>query len=233
MVNQSAPVITVDGPSGAGKGTVCARLAQELNWQLLDSGALYRITGLASERKGLTLSDSMNEHDELAVAEVAANLDVRFEPTPVGVKVILEGDDVTDQIRTEEVGSLASLVAALPAVRTALLQRQRDFQALPGVIADGRDMGTVVFPQAQVKVFLTASAEERGQRRYKQLTEKGFDASLPALIEDIRARDERDSNRAVAPLKPADDATVIDSTSMSIEEVCNQVLELVNNAGLA
>lgn len=227
VVNPDAPVITVDGPSGAGKGTVCARLAQELNWQLLDSGALYRITGLASDRKGLALDD------EPAVADVAANLDVRFEPTPVGVKVILEGDDVTDQIRTEEVGSLASQVAALPEVRTALLQRQRDFQTLPGVIADGRDMGTVVFPQAQVKVFLTASAEERGQRRYKQLTEKGFDASLPALIEDIRARDERDSNRAVAPLKPADDATVIDSTSMTIEEVCNQVLDLVNKAGLA
>ena len=227
VANPDAPVITVDGPSGAGKGTVCARLAQELNWQLLDSGALYRITGLASDRKGLALDD------EPAVADVAANLDVRFEPTPVGVKVILEGDDVTDQIRTEEVGSLASQVAALPAVRTALLQRQRDFQTLPGVIADGRDMGTVVFPRAQVKVFLTASAEERGQRRYKQLTEKGFDASLPALIEDIRARDERDSNRAVAPLKPADDATVIDSTSMTIEEVCNQVLDLVNKAGLA
>ena len=227
VVNPDAPVITVDGPSGAGKGTVCARLAQELNWQLLDSGALYRITGLASDRKGLALDD------ESAVAGVAANLDVRFEPTPIGVKVILEGDDVTDQIRTEEVGSLASQVAALSEVRTALLQRQRDFQALPGVIADGRDMGTVVFPQAQVKVFLTASAEERGQRRYKQLTEKGFDASLPALIEDIRARDERDSNRAVAPLKPADDATVIDSTSMTIEEVCNQVLDLVNKAGLA
>ncbi|WP_420590276.1 (d)CMP kinase [Bacterioplanoides sp.] len=227
VANPDAPVITVDGPSGAGKGTVCARLAQELNWQLLDSGALYRITGLASDRKGLALDD------EPAVADVAANLDVRFEPTPVGVKVILEGDDVTDQIRTEEVGSLASQVAALPEVRTALLQRQRDFQTLPGVIADGRDMGTVVFPQAQVKVFLTASAEERGQRRYKQLTEKGFDASLPALIEDIRARDERDSNRAVAPLKPADDATVIDSTSMTIEEVCNQVLDLVNKAGLA
>lgn len=225
-VNLDAPVITVDGPSGAGKGTVCARLAQELNWQLLDSGALYRITGLASDRKGLKLDD------EPAVAEVAANLDVRFEPTPVGVKVILEGDNVTDQIRTEEVGSLASQVAALPEVREALLQRQRDFQTLPGVIADGRDMGTVVFPQAQVKVFLTASAEERGQRRYKQLTEKGFDASLPALIEDIRARDERDSNRAVAPLKPAADAAVIDSTSMSIEEVCNQVMDLVKKAGL-
>lgn len=227
VVNPDAPVITVDGPSGAGKGTVCARLAQELNWQLLDSGALYRITGLASDRKGLALDD------EDAISEVAANLDVRFEPTPVGVKVILEGDDVTDQIRTEEVGSLASQVAALPEVRSALLQRQRDFQTLPGVIADGRDMGTVVFPLARVKVFLTASAEERGQRRYKQLTEKGFDASLPALIEDIRARDERDSNRAVAPLKPADDATVIDSTSMTIEEVCNQVLDLVNKSGLA
>jgi len=167
----SAPVITIDGPSGAGKGTVCARLAQTLNWQLLDSGALYRITGLAASRKGLALDD------ETAVAVVAADLDVRFEPTPVGVRVILEGDDVTDSIRTEEVGSLASQVAALPAVRDALLQRQRDFRTAPGVIADGRDMGTVVFPDAPVKVFLTASAEDRGQRRYKQLLEKGFSAS--------------------------------------------------------
>ena len=151
-------VITVDGPSGAGKGTVCAILAEALGWHLLDSGALYRITGLASDRKGIAL----NSEDE--VADVAAHLDVRFIPTGTGVQVILEGDDVTTTIRTEEVGSLASQVAALPKVRDALLQRQRDFRQAPGLIADGRDMGTVVFTDAQIKVFLTASAEERGQR---------------------------------------------------------------------
>jgi cytidylate kinase len=148
------------------------------------------------------------------------------------VRVILEGDDVTDTIRTEEVGSLASQVAALPAVRAALLQRQRDFREAPGVIADGRDMGTVVFTDATVKIFLTASAEERGRRRYEQLRQKGFDASLPALIEDIRARDERDSTRAVAPLRPAEDALLIDSTSRSIDEVCELVMNQVRNLGL-
>lgn len=225
-MSDSCRVITVDGPSGAGKGTVCARLAEQLGWHLLDSGALYRITGLAALRKSIEFSN------EELVASVAANLDVVFEPTPAGVRVILEGEDVTDMIRTEGVGSLASQVAALPAVRTALLQRQRDFAQADGLIADGRDMGTVVFPVAIIKVFLTASAEERGRRRYQQLLDKGFDASLPALIEDIRARDERDSTRTVAPLKPADDALLIDSTDLTIDEVCEQVVGLVRKAGL-
>lgn len=219
-------IITIDGPSGAGKGTVCALLAQELGYHLLDSGALYRITGLAAQRKNIALDN------EDQVAQVAANLDVAFKPSAQGVAVVLEGDDVSTTIRTEEVGSLASQVAALPKVRDALLQRQRDFANPPGLVADGRDMGTVVFTEAPVKVFLTASAEERGQRRYKQLLEKGIRGSLPALIEDIRARDERDSNRAVAPLKPAQDAVVIDSTSLSIDEVCQKVMNLVRNAGL-
>lgn len=212
-------IITIDGPSGAGKGTVCARLAEKLGWALLDSGALYRITGLAASRKNIALEN------EAEVAKVAAALDVQFTPTATGVKVILEGDDVTTTIRTEEVGSLASQVAALPAVREALLQRQRDFANEQGLIADGRDMGTVVFPEAPVKIFLTASAEERGQRRFKQLQEQGAPADLAAIVEDIRIRDERDSNRAVAPLKPAADALYIDSTELSIDEVCQLVLD--------
>ena len=212
-------IITIDGPSGAGKGTVCALLAEKLGWALLDSGALYRITGLAASRKGIDLAD------ESAVAKIAAQLDVEFIPTNEGVKTILEGDDVTRSIRTEEVGSLASQVAALPKVREALLQRQRDFANKQGLIADGRDMGTVVFPDAATKIFLTACAEERGLRRYKQLKDKGLDADLNAIIEDIRICDERDSYRAVAPLKPAEGALYIDSTKLSIDEVCALVLE--------
>lgn len=216
-------IITIDGPSGAGKGTVCARLANDLGWELLDSGALYRITALAASRKNIALDN------EAEVAKVAANLDVQFKPTDEGVLVILEGEDVSRSIRTEEVGGMASQVAALPQVRAALLQRQRDFAQASGLIADGRDMGTVVFPDAKVKIFLTASAEERGQRRFKQLQEKGIQADLPAIIEDIRERDERDSNRAVAPLKPADDALIIDSTHLTVEQVCQQVLNKIRS----
>ena len=219
-------MIAVDGPSGSGKGTICAMLATELGWHLLDSGALYRITGLAASRRGIPLND------EYAVTAVAENLDVEFIPGANGVAVMLEGDDVSRTIRTEEVGSLASQVAALPEVRKALLQRQRDFRAAPGLIADGRDMGTVVFTDAPVKVFLTASAEERGRRRFEQLRSKGFDASLRALVEDIRARDERDTNRAVAPLRPAEDALVIDSTTLTITEVRDQIMNLIRDNAL-
>lgn len=215
------PIITVDGPSGAGKGTLCALLAERLGWALLDSGALYRITAFAAQNKHIALND------EPAVAEVAAHLAVEFKPSAQGVQVILEGEDVSCAIRSETVGGLASEVAALPKVRQALLQRQRDFASETGLIADGRDMGTVVFPQALVKIFLTASAEERAQRRYKQLQEKGLEANLAAIVADIQARDERDQNRAVAPLKPAVDALIIDSTEMTIEEVCQQVLALL------
>lgn len=213
------PVLTIDGPSGAGKGTVAARLAKQLGWHLLDSGALYRLTALASQQQGI----DANGDNEAELAAIASTLDIEFTPTESGVNVMLSGSDVSKIIRTEEVGDVASKVAALPEVRAALLQRQRDFAVSPGVIADGRDMGTVVFPNANVKVFLTASAEERGQRRYKQLLEKGFDASLRALIDDIKARDERDMNRANAPLKAADDALVIDSTSLSIDEVVARI----------
>ena len=220
-------VITVDGPSGAGKGTVCAILAEALGWHLLDSGALYRITGLASDRKGIAL----NSEDE--VADVAAHLDVRFIPTGTGVQVILEGDDVTTTIRTEEVGSLASQVAALPKVRDALLQRQRDFRQAPGLIADGRDMGTVVFPDAPLKIYLTASAEERARRRFTELNERGLDVTLSGLLEDIKARDHRDMNREVAPLVPADDAIEIDTSDFNAMQVFDKVVTLLDEAVLA
>lgn len=222
------PIITVDGPSGAGKGTLCQMLAAKLSWALLDSGAMYRVTALAAKQHGVEASN------EDAVEALAAHLDVQFkvDPDVAGVQVILEGEDVTSKLRTEEAGAIASQVAAIPGVRSALLERQRAFKQSPGLIADGRDMGTVVFPSAELKIYLTASAEERGQRRYKQLIGNGNNANLDRIIEDIRARDERDMNREVAPLKPASDAVQIDSTQLSIEEVFQQVLQAAIEAGL-
>lgn len=209
------PVITIDGPSASGKGTIAERVAKELAFHVLDSGALYRLTALYAMRKGVDLLD------EDAVAALAIALPAEFRAG----EIWLNGENVTREIRVESVGEGASRVAALPKVRQALLQRQRAYAQAPGLVADGRDMGTVVFPHAQIKVFLTASPEARAERRYKQLIEKGNPANLAALVRDMRARDERDTQRAVAPLKPAPDATLLDSTSLTIDQVVEAVLE--------
>ena len=219
----NAPVITVDGPSGSGKGTLCALLAKQLGWNLLDSGALYRLLAFAARNHGVDLTN------EEALKLLAAHLDVQFGAAKDGhgMQIILEGEEVTSAIRNEQVGAGASQVAALPAVRDALLQRQKAFREPPGLVADGRDMGTVVFPDAPLKIFLTASAEERARRRYLQLKGKGDDVNLASLLDEIRARDERDTQREVAPLKPADDAVQLDSTDLSIEQVLGQILSEV------
>src|SRR6201993_5291596 len=216
-----SPIVTVDGPSGSGKGTISRAVAVRVGWHLLDSGALYRPVALAGLEHGLK-PDDVEGH-----ARLAASMDVRFDVGSGGEeRVILAGEEVTGQIRSEEAGQGASRVAAWPGVRSALLQRQRAFAQPPGLVADGRDMGTIVFPQADLKVFLTATPEERALRRYKQLKDKGSDVSLPALSREIAERDLRDQTRQVAPLRPAADALQIDSTGLDIEAVVARVLEL-------
>ena len=214
------PVVTIDGPGGAGKGTISRLAAQRLGWHYLDSGALYRLLAMAAQRRQIALDD-----DE-ALASLARQLDIRF-GTGDDESVWCDGEEVSAVIRTEQAGTAASMVAAIPAVRQALLQRQRDFCELPGLVADGRDMGTVVFPGAPVKIFLTASAEERAERRYKQLIAKGIDVKIGDLLADIRARDERDTQRAVAPLRPAEDAFNLDTTCLSISQVLDIVINKV------
>ena len=216
----AAPVICIDGPSGAGKGTLSQRLATGLGWHLLDSGALYRIVGFAGRRSAVSLEDSD------AVAGVARTLDVDFRPTKVGVSVWLAGEDVTAHLRTEEGGRDASTVAALPSVREALLLRQQELARPPGLIADGRDMGTVVFPRAPLKIFLTASAEARAERRFHQLQGMGESVSLARLLTGIQQRDARDQSRTVSPLVPAEDAIIIDSTALSADGVLQAARDL-------
>lgn len=216
------PVIAIDGPSGSGKGTIARQVADALGFHLLDSGALYRLTAIAAQNSGIELNDAE------AVAEIARGLDVRFDSHEDGSERIwLASEDVTETVRKESTGAGASTVAAIPAVRDALLERQRAFQRPPGLVADGRDMGTHVFTSAVLKIFLTASAGERAKRRYKQLKDKGMDVSLAALSRDIEDRDRRDSERSVAPLKPASDARILDSSELSIEAVTKTVLEWV------
>jgi len=222
MPSQS-PVITVDGPSGAGKGTLCMLLADKLGFHLLDSGAIYRVLALAAIHHGV------DTESEDALVPLATHLDVQFIAEGDLVKVILEGEDVSGELRKEETGMAASKVAALPRVREALLRRQRAFSQTPGLVADGRDMGTVVFPAAEAKIFLDASAEERANRRLKQLQGKGLDVKFDDLLSEIQERDDRDRNRPVAPLRPAEDALVLDSTSMNIEQVVEKALHYIES----
>lgn len=214
MTPSHVPVIAIDGPTASGKGTVAQRVAQELGFRYLDSGALYRLVALSALRTNASLTD---EH---ALAQLAQTLPCTFE----GGRILLAGEDVTDTLRAEEVGNTASRIAALPAVRQALSELQLRFRAEPGLVADGRDMGTVVFPQAALKIFLTASVAARAERRYKQLIDKGFSANMHDLLKDLTERDARDVNRAIAPLKPAEDAYVLDTSDMTADQAVEQVL---------
>ncbi len=222
-MSSHTPVVTVDGPSGAGKGTLCMLLSKKLGFHLLDSGAIYRVLALAAIHHGVDLDS------EDALVPLATHLDVQFIAEGELVKVILEGEDVSGELRKEETGMAASKVAALPRVREALLRRQRAFAEGKGLVADGRDMGTVVFTQAEAKIFLDASAEERASRRLKQLQGKGLDVKFDDLLREIQERDDRDRNRPVAPLRPAEDALLLDSTSMSIDEVVEKALQYIES----
>lgn len=217
------PVIAIDGPTASGKGTVAQRVAETLGWHYLDSGALYRLVALAAIRAGVALND------EPALARLAVNLPIEFS----GGRIFLVGDEVTDAIRAEAVGEAASRIAVLGALRAALLDRQRDFRQAPGLVADGRDMASVVFPDASLKVFLTASAEARAERRYKQLIEKGFSANLDSLLRELRARDARDAGRTHAPLVAAEGAVVLDSTPLTVLQTVQAVLDRWSATGLA
>ncbi len=216
----AVPVIAIDGPSGSGKGTIARRVAAALGFHLLDSGALYRLTALAAGRRGIDVDDVAG------VVRAAREMQVSFGAGDAAEAVWLDGDEVGGELRTEACGRLASRIAAVPEVREALRARQRDFREPPGLVADGRDMGTAIFPAAELKIFLTASAEERARRRYKQLIDKGIGVTLSGLARDIAERDRRDTERSVAPLVPAGDAIVIDSTSLGIEQVTQKVLGL-------
>ena len=218
----SVPVLAIDGPSGSGKGTVSQRLAAELGWAFLDSGAVYRALALLAREQGI----SLEEVDRLV--EIAKKMEISFVPEENGIcSALVNGAEVSEGLRTEEVASLASQIAAEPEIRLALLEKQRQFQQAPGLVADGRDMGTVVFPMAMLKIYLTASAEVRAERRYKQLKEKGFDVNLPRLLGEIRERDERDAGRKASPLKPADDAVIVDTSDMTIDEVVDHIRTLL------
>ncbi len=214
------PVLTIDGPSGSGKGTIAQLVAKKLGWHYLDSGAIYRVLAQAAIKHDIDLTD------EEKLAEIARNLDLAFLLDDDNLKVMLEGEDVSTIIRSEEAGNAASKVAALPLVRAALLDRQHNFRQAPGLVTDGRDMGTVVFPDADHKIYLTASAEVRAQRRYKQLKEKGIESNLSALIAEISERDKRDSQRTVAPLRPAEDAMQLDSSALGIEDVYKHIMAM-------
>ena len=220
-------IITIDGPSGSGKGTLAARLAAHYQYHLLDSGAIYRLLGLSLHQKDLL--DTLDQADVLEQgAEIATHLDIQFLSTEKGIQILLEGDDVTETIRTERVGEFASKVAAIPVLRTALFDRQRAFAQAPGLVADGRDMATAVFPEAKAKIYLTASAESRAERRVKQLQGMGLDVKISDILANIQARDKRDMERTVAPLKPAADAYIIDSSALSIEDVFKMMTSYID-----